>query len=690
MPKLIDNRFGGSFGGPIKKDKVWFFGSTNFERQRSAGAPSSSAPSVTPTANGLQQLQAAFPGNVAVAALAQFGPSTVAAGNPSFSNLQTRVVSNGVTSAPIEFGELTRNVPAIFNNYEATGRADFQVSPKDRFFARYIFQQTINTNVAFEGAAAAAGGDFVDVPGRSQQIGLDYTRTFTNNFLNQVRFSYSRANSVFHGGAFPNCTVANVPSCPPQIFFDDTATDLGFGVNTGFPQGRIINIYQLQNNASWVHGRHVFKFGGEYDKQRSPNIGLFGVNGYFQYADFNAYLANTPDFTNIVYGPPVFRFKENDVGFYFQDDWRVKDNLTLNLGLRWDFYQQASNLLHDISVATQTGPNPIWDPTLPLDRTTVPEIPNQYRNFGPVVGFAWTPRLLRGLFGEDKTVIRGGFRIANDFQFYNLATNQGQFAPFSNSALLGVGLPNVSNFTGGEISAALFPVVPKTDPGLAQELLLDPHFRNPYSEQWNLGIQRQVGNKIATELRYVGNHTVHNFQQINGNPALQPLIDAGFGNLIPSGLTPCTDPTQPGSTAGYVDCARTNVIEYANTAFSIYHGLQTQLRLQNWHGFTAQASYTYSRTIDNATEVFSTAAGGNTNAFAQNPFDISEGERAMSGLSYPHILGLLWIYDLPFRKNQQGFLGHVMGGWQINGTYRYTSGEPYTVVQTLARTKLAL
>ena len=115
----------------------------------------------------------------------------------------------------------------------------------------------------FEGSALGAGGDFVDVPGRSQQIGLDYTRTFSNNLLNQARFSYSRSSSAFQGGAFPNCTQTNVSSCPPQIIFD-SAGDLSFGVNEAFPQGRIINIYQLQDNASLVHGSHVFKFGGEY------------------------------------------------------------------------------------------------------------------------------------------------------------------------------------------------------------------------------------------------------------------------------------------------------------------------------------------------------------------------------------------------------------------------------------------
>ncbi len=695
VPQYVQNQFGGTVGGPIKRDKVWFFGSTNMQRNRSAGAPFSSSAALTPTANGIQQLQAAFPNNPAVTALAEFGPATVKIGNPTFSNLQSVPVAipggNGKT-VPIEMGTLTRFLAQPFNDYEATGRVDFQLTSKDRFFTRYIFQQQSNANVAFFGPAGTAQGEIVDVPGRNQQIGLDLTHSFSPLLLNQVRFSYSRSRSEFDGGGFPNCTLANLGSCPPQISILDQSA-LGLGQNIVFPQGRIINVYQLQDNASMVRGKNVMKWGGEYDRQRSPNFGLFNVNGFFQYQNFNSFIANTPlpDSTLVAYGQPVLRFKENDIGLYFQDDWRVKDNLTLNLGLRWDFYQQASNLLHDESVAQQLGPNHLWDQNLPLSLTTVQKLPNHYRNFSPVVGFAWTPRMLQGIFGNDKTVIRGGFRIAYDFAYYNLATNVQGSSPFTNLATIPSGLPsNVATLDGANIAAALFPLASKGNPGLATETQFGPNFRNPYSQQWNLGIQRQLGSKMAAEIRYVGNHDVHNFQEINGNPDLLPLIQNGFSNLIPAGLTPCTTPGTPGTSgvdqfgnpAGYANCNFSRVIQYSNTGYSIYHGLQSQLRVQNWHGFTGQASYTYSKTIDNASEAFSAGSGlGTILALAQNPLDVSNRERAVSSYDYPHVLGLLWVYDLPFKGQQTGLLGHLLGGWQINGTYRYTSGQPWTVLQ---------
>jgi hypothetical protein len=339
-------------------------------------------------------------------------------------------------------------------------------------------------------------------------------------------------------------------------------------------------------------------------------------------------------------------------------------------------------------VAQQTGPKALWDKTLPLSQTTVPKLPNRYRNFGPVLGFAWTPRILEGLFGNNKTVIRGGFRIAYDFAYYNLATNVEGSAPFTNLATIPSGIPNVATVNGTNVAAALFPLAPKGNPGVATELQFGNNFRNPYSQQWNLGIQRQIGDKIAAEVRYVGNHTLGNFQEANGNPDLLPLVNAGFGNRVPAGLTPCTNTALPGAqgtdtagnSVGYANCNFSRVIKYQNSGYSIYNGLQSQLRLQNWHGFTGQASYTYSKTIDNASEAFSTGAG-TVFAIAQNPFDVSRAERTQSNYNFPNVFTLLWAYDLPFRNTQAGFLGHLMGGWQINGTYRYTSGQPYTLEQ---------
>lgn len=693
IPQFVQNQFGGTLGGPIKRNKVWFFGSGNFQRVRTSGVPVSSSAALTPDSTGIQQLQTAFPNSPGVTLLSQFGPATVKVGNPTFSNIKNVTVSANGTSAPIEMGTISRALSQPFNDYEGTGRVDVQLTSKDRFFGRYIFQQDSTANVPL-GLVGGAQGQIYSVPGRSQQIGLDLTHTFNTSLLNQVRFSYSRSRSEFDGGGFPDCTLTNFGLCSPDVILLDPHS-LGVGQSLVFPQGRIINIYELQDNASFVHGKHVMKWGGQYDRQRSPNYGLFEQNGVFVFSDFNSLIGNSPVFTQVAYGQPVLRFKENDLALYYQDDWRVRENLTLNLGLRWEYYSQPTNLLSDESVAQQTGPNHLWDQNLPLSLTTVPKVPNHYRNFGPVFGFAWTPRMLPRLFGNDRTVIRGGFRIAYDFAYYNLGTNVEGSSPFTNLATIpnaagtaAAGLPNISNLDGAHIASALFPLAPKGNPGFATELQFGQNFRNPYSEQWNLGIQRQINNKMAAEIRYVGNHDIAQFQELNGNPDVLAFTSNGFGKFVPSGLTACTTPGAPGSTGtdqfnnpvGFANCNFSRVIQYANTAYSVYHGLQSQFRLQNWHGFTGALSYTFSKTIDNTSEAFSTG-GGTVFSLAQSPFDVSKAERGLSNYDFPHVIGLLWTYDLPFVKSQQGLVGHVFGGWQINGTYRYNSGQPWTVEQ---------
>jgi outer membrane receptor protein involved in Fe transport len=709
IPLFVENRFGGTLGGPVKKDKIWFFGSANFDRQRSGGAPSSSAPGVVPTPAGVQQLQAAFPNSPIGLMESTIGPNAITAGNPTYTNLQNVLVTNqidpttglafGCTAAgvngcvPIQFGAISRLVSSPFNDYEANGRMDFKLSSKDNFFARYDVQKQSSVGVNFGNGIDV--GDWQTVPSLSQQIGLDWVRNFSNTAVNQVRFSYSRANVFFQEGSYSSCNSATPFSCPADMIMVGSAPQdsVSFGVSAGFPQGRIINVYQLQDNFSKLIGRHTLKFGGELDQQRSPNVFLPENNGVFVFTSFNDVVANNPLETQIALGSPILPFKEWDLGTYFQDDWRIKDNLTLNLGVRWDWYQQAINLLHDNSVRNQTGPNPLWSTALPLSQTTVPSIPQDLHNFSPVIGFAWTPRILQSVTGADKTVIRGGFRIAYDPEFYNMFLNVATSAPSVNLATLGLvagqpstGLPT-NGFFGTQVVPFLNPLVTRTNPGLANQTQVPQNFRNPYTEEWNFGIQRTlVNNRVVAEVRYVGNHQVAQFQEQNGNPALGPLIAAGFGNVIPAGLTPCSTPGAPGFAMGYANCNFTNVHRDANTAWAKYDGLQSELRIASWHGLSSTASYTWSHAIDNTSEVFSTivpsgTGGGNTLGFAQNPFNINQAERGNSAYDFPNVFGLTLVYDLPFYKSQHGFLGHLLGGWQFNDTYRYTSGQPYTPVE---------
>jgi hypothetical protein len=196
-----------------------------------------------------------------------------------------------------------------------------------------------------------------------------------------------------------------------------------------------------------------------------------------------------------------------------------------------------------------------------------------------------------------------------------------------------------------------------------------------------LGVQHEISSHIVLESRYVGNREVGNFQTVNANPELDGLVANGFSSFIPAGITPCVTPGTPGFATMRANCALSNVRNRENTAFSSYNGLQNQVRIRNFHGLSGGASYTFSKTLDNASEIFSTFSGGTTVAGAQNPFDITRAEKALSGLDFPHTASIFFVYELPFFKGQHSFVGHVLGGYQISATWRYSSGQLWTPSQ---------
>jgi hypothetical protein len=699
VPRFVENRFGGTFGGPVIKDKLWFFASYQDDRQRSKTSATSS--SLTPTPDGLAQLAAAFPGNNGVAALQQFGPFGIKVGNPTpAGTVQNLAVSNGTTSVTVPFSFVQRTVGTPFDDTQISGRADWQISSKDRFFMRYVYQDNLNA----VGSGTISSGAFVAVPGHDEQYGFDYTHAWSSRMVQQTRVGYSKAAVTFAGGAaFPQCSIANVTACPPNIAFSDTINSFTtFGLANNLPQDRQVHNTQYQSNLTGVFGHHNLKFGGEFDHQSSPNHFLPSINGAYTFSSTGAgatyvsavskLIQGTGSTLSLTNGPFNFDFRENDTSFYAQDDWRIKSNLTLNLGLRWEWDQQAINILHDISVKNVA--DGFWAAGLSPNITEIPKIPEDLNNFGPNVGFAWTPRIWQKLTGHEQTVIRGGYRIAYDPAYYNIFLNIATSAPVVNAGTVSnVGLP--SDLTGKGVQTAFLPLIPTgQNPGARNQTRVDPNFVNPYVEQWSLSIERQISSRISFETRYVGNHGVDNFQTINGNPLICSAFNAGGTctaglavqdpSLIPSGVTPCT-PAQAtaagnANAAGRVDCNFTNLRTRNNGAWSKYSGLQNEFKMRTFHGLTLDVAYTWSKAIDNVSEIFS-STGGVTTPIAQNPFDPSNGERGIAAQSFPHVVTSYWIYELPWMKKQQSLLGRVLGGWELSGTHRFQSGAPITPAQ---------
>jgi outer membrane receptor protein involved in Fe transport len=681
VPRYVENQYGGTLGGPILKDKLWFFGSTFWDPIREGAAPASSGSSLTPTPNGLQQLQAAFPGNPAVTALGQFGPFAIKPGNPIVvpGSTTLRTVSDGNSSAAIEFGAVQRLEPAEQRSQQHLGRLDWQPTAKDRMFVRYMYSDTLQTG-ALSGTADSdiAQGDFYNVPATNHSIGADWTHTFTSSLVNQLRYGFQQAKLFFTPGALPDCTVNSLLNCP--AFVQIGGANVNIGLDTAFPQGRTVKVNQIQDNATFIHGNHSITFGGEFEKQNSPNVGLNNYNGTYTFGSFNTFLqggsAAANDFLTLADGSPVLPFSEPDVDGFVQDDWKVRPDLTLNLGLRYEWYSQSVNLLHDMTLSRETNPaTAFWDTTLPLSQRIFHSIPQDYKKIQPRIGFAWNPQFL-----DQKLVVRGGYAINADPAFYNIFLNAAASAPVVNSGNIGCDnncLPS-GGIQGSVVRTQYLPSLPRgVDPGLRTQTIVAPNFHNPYAQTFTLGVQYEVARGLVAEVRYLGNHTIGNFQRLNVNPYLGPVA-ADFPGY-PGVPSLCTDPNAAGF--GRPDCTHSNVTSVGNTAFSVYNALQTQLSMRAFHGLTATANYTFSRSIDNTSEIFATGAGGNTSSQSQNPLNTNVAERGVSGFSYPNIASLSAVYQVPLFQNRHDWEGRLFGGFSVNAIYQYNTGQPFTVSQ---------
>ena len=690
-PRYVQNYFGGTLGGPIIKDKLFAFGSTYFFRLAEFGALTSSGQSLFPTPDGLAQLVAAFPNSPGVAALQSVNPFAVTTGNPIATGSPiNETISSGGKTLSVPFTQYARQIPSLDTDQEDLGRIDWQATPKDRFFVRYFYQHEPST----PGDDLANGG-FYNVDDRIQSIGTDLTHTFGPHWVNQLRYSFQQSTLAFLAGGYTNCNLTNFTGCPSSISVGGTLSDGstvgGLGLASNLPQGRIVKNGQVQDNVTWSLGKHSILFGGEFDYSNSPNTFLPDTSGVYTFDSFSDLVTGSCPTgvsctAQVAVGNPVIPFKEEDVALYFQDDWKVAPSFTFNLGLRWEFFQQAINLLHNESVASQTGPNPLWSTALPLSQTTSPAVPDYYKNVEPRFGFAWNPE------SHKKLVIRGGYAINVDPAFYNINLNVATSAPlvvFGSVPCTTGGascLPTTGGTTFATAQSYTAKLVPTGgNPGLQNQTTVAPNFRNPLGQTFTLAAEYQIQNSAVFEVRYTGNHGSRQYQSLNADPYLLNVA-TDFPNVVnPASLCSATNSTLAGGAdIGHLSCGHTVVDQVANTAFSNYQSLQLNLTTKAYHGVTATFAYTHSNLVDNVSEIYSnTGSGGNVSAYAQNPLNTNYGERGTSAIDFPNTASASFIYDFPSLHSGSGLLNRLTSGWKTTAIYLYNSGQPYADYENL-------
>ncbi|HKY06576.1 MAG TPA: hypothetical protein VJQ56_16895, partial [Blastocatellia bacterium] len=742
---FTENRFGGALGGPIVKEKAFFF--ATYERTMFRGE------SVGDTLGGgafiLRAEDALFLAD-------QFGSTTL-------TDYTSGALSSGPPFAPVgsfllvppvvdtdgdglpdafQFPDTPGNLAPLaivstggagrrtifggqglrFFSTDSTvdqliTRVDYNVTSDDRITGRYIFD---DTDIPV-GTGSVVSGALFPVPSRNHNLGLSYTRTISARFVNEARFNFSTLDVQFGDTsvrANPGVSFAGTRSLVPGGLLT------GFGTANNLPQSRKVDTYQFQDTVTATLGSHAVKFGADIRHQNVENFFLPNFLGTYRFSSGGALPANTffnlsgsarttataienfilgrPDRISFALGNPLATTTQNDYFFFIQDDWRVRPNLTLNLGLRYEVSTTPFNPLIEQTNEREADPSrAIFNQSFGLETRTATKLPLDKNNFGPRVGFAWSPNFssLGERFTNGRTVVRGSFGIAYDPPYFNIVLNTITAAPFAAVGTI-VQVP-------GSATAVTYPFLPQTtaelnttpgtnggDPRLFNQTRVDPNLYNPYTMSWSFGVQQELYRGGVLEARYVGNRIIGQFQTINGNPDLRFLARAGDfiagdpglftgGRIAPAGTQAGTSAngfaTRPGTNGnGRVDPNFGLVRTRINGASSTYHGLQTRFDTRIRNQLTLNANYTFSKTLDNASEIFSTLGGGVTVAHAQNPFDITEGERGYSAFHQKHNFTSGFLWDLPFFSEQRGVVGKILGGYQINGIIRMGSGRAYT------------
>lgn len=701
-PRSNDEFGGGTIGGPIVKNKLFIFG--GFDEEIFSGNAVFTTTALTPTPAGLAALGGCGVNATALSVLQNFGPYAFSFGNPTPRDVTTTSVGicDGAAGHPakIAVGGVTRIVPVPSHIFNWVLRSDLQLG-NDSITGRYIFNRNNNFNSNDNGAA----GWFINVPDFNQAGLFSWTHNFTPRMVNEARGSYGRLGVVFGGGLNPFEPVAG------QLANSFTNISiqggfLGFGPATNLPQSRLVNNWQAQDNWNYVLGKHSFKAGVNWTYQRSPNIFLPNINGAFRFSSLNSFLTtDQPNRIIIAQGNPNLDFREYDTFIYGGDDWKIGQSLTLNLGLTWTYYGQPANLFNQLTTTRESNPaTALWLQSLPLAARTNPEIPSIKNSFGPSVGFAYSPQWGGWMTGHGKTTIRGGYRLLYDPPFYNIFVNISSSAPMTFlQTLTATTAPSVTGHllpsvpTGPNVRASLASVIATNtfDPRTQNETNISPNFGPDKVHAWSFGFEREVTKNSALEVRYSGNHGFNLFQTVDANPyagtTAKPGLLQTFPQFIPnaSSITPCATTAQVGPGAGTdvgrVSCGVGVGRTRNNGAFSDYHGVQVEFRATNlFKQLTMRTGYTWSKNLDNVSEIFATNTAGNTLFASQNPFQTGDAERSISGLNYPHVWQLYFTEQLPFFKEQHGAIGHLLGGWAFSGTYLLASGQPYTPIQGLA------
>jgi hypothetical protein len=662
-----NNQFGGALGGPIVKDKTFFFADYEGQRERVGVVTLACVPTAA---------QIAADGgatNPVIAKLLARNPWP-AANIPGATSSDTGCTnpSGGNTDASV--------ISPSFNNLtSAIVKIDHNFSQNHILTGRYFIGDSTQ---AFPLALTATGGQLPGfntvTPTRVQLISLSFVDVIRPSLVNEVRVGWNRfaegffpQDQSFHPSSIGLCAASTTAACAgsgpadsglPIIVVGSFAQ---LGATSSVPRSRVDTNWHFIDNISWKLGRHDMKFGYEF---RRTSIGQESLGkdfrGKLSFTDLPSFLAGNPS-TSFgksfdYFGDSTRHTFENNHGVYFQDSFHLFPRFTLNYGLRWDYLGVVSekrNLMSNITslaggtvTLTQVG-----QPG--LSRLYEPD----YKNFAPRVSAAWD------VFGTGKTVVRSGFGLFFDAFSQDFFLGHLPYPPFFDPgpAYNPVGPAQIipsANTTGTIVSGA--PVYDTTGCGIVEcdIFSFDRNIKTPYMENYNLNIEQRISSKAVLQLGYVGSqgHRLFRFRDLN-QPTQAQITAADLASGVSSFGVPRAFANPYG--AFYI-------MQEESSGKSNYNSLQASLRLNGWHGITSIVNYVWSRSLDNSSD----GEDFEPNAAQPNDSTRPKLEYGPSNFDVPHRFTWIFAYDLP---KMDGGWQRLRNGWGFNSTVTLQSGQPF-------------
>jgi len=694
-PPFRQNQFGGTLGGPIRRDRTFYFMDYQGWRRREAQTYLSNVPTVAMRRGDFSELNRTIydPLNPGQPFTGNLIPASRV--DPASRNIVDQLYPEPNTSgqrAPT--GQIINNFlynPVLTRQDDQFDvKIDQRVSDRNQFFARYSFERTERFLPASlphgdAGFTFGAGTGLI----RAQGLALNDTHTFTPTWLNEFRFGFSRIAiqvlSIDHGlnlaekVGIPGINISDVATMMSQITFSPAQEIRHLGANSNQPLLTYLDTFQWYDNLTHNAGRHTLRMGVHYTRRRRNILNIDNPVGNFQFSNnltsncagiasgctinpgsgfsFASFLVGYPasEVRGLMLG--IYGERRPEYAAYFQDDIKVTPRFTVNVGLRWDLfvpYVEHHDRQSNFDEGTGRFVVATEDATIGGVRYGRRLQVTPKKDFAPRVGFAYN------VFGNSKTVFRGGYGIFWNNPLTGTSSSKAQNPPFLLSQSFSTTLLPARRLSEG------LPPPPPLDlnapPRGTTRSLFDPNFLDGYAQQWNFNVQQQLSRDLMLEVAYAGSHGTHLVMKKDINQA-PPRV--GVTNQ---------DVNRPYITLSPL---LRSLSQVKSTGWSTHHALQAKLNKRFSRGLTALASYTFGKTLDIASD---------TEAGTLNAYDFNY-DRGPAAFDVAHTLTVSWVYELPFGTGKAlgggapRAIARLISGWEISGIALFRTGLPFTVMQ---------